>query len=85
MTTDFTPLSPDDTFLLLGANTSVQDSYIISRSEVVNLLSRIKANKAAGPDETRNCILRDYATKTTILAPPVCAIVNSSLGEGLFT
>ena len=41
--------------------------------------SRIKTHKATGPDEIPNWILHDYAT---ILAPPVCAIFNSSLREG---
>ena len=79
-TTDFTPLSPDDTFLPLGAGTSAPDTYIISVAEVSDSLSRIKTNKAAGPDETPNSILRDYATT---LAPPLCAIFNSSLREGI--
>ncbi|KAK2158205.1 hypothetical protein NP493_1814g00003 [Ridgeia piscesae] len=39
----------------------------------------MKTNKAAGPDEIPNWILRDYAT---IFAPPVCVIFNSSLREG---
>ena len=69
--TIFTPLSPDDTFLPLGADSSVPDTYIISVAEVSDSLSRIKTNNAAGPDEIPNWILRDYATT---LAPPVCAI-----------
>ena len=78
MTTDFTTLSLDDTLLPLGADTSVPDTYVISVAEVTDSLSRIKTNKAAGPDEIPNWILRDYATS---LAPPVCAIFNSSLRE----
>ena len=62
VTTDFIPLSPDDTFLPLGADTSVPDTYIISVAEVTDSLSRINTNKAAGPDEIPNWILRDYAT-----------------------
>ena len=54
MTTDFTPLSPDDTFLPLGADTSVPDTYIISVAEVTDSLSRINTNKAASPDEIPN-------------------------------
>ena len=42
-------------------------------------LSRIKTHKATGLDEIPNWILHDYAT---ILAPPVCAIFNSSIREG---
>jgi len=80
MTTDFTPLSPDDTFLPLGADTSVPDTYIISVAEVTDSLSRIKTNIAAVPDEIPNWILRDYATK---LALAVCAIFNSSQREGI--
>ncbi|KAK2176108.1 hypothetical protein NP493_682g00000 [Ridgeia piscesae] len=80
VTTNFTQLSPDDTFLPLGAVTSVPDTYIISVAEVTDSISWIKTKKAAGPDETPNWILRDYATT---LAPPVCAIFNSSLREGI--
>ena len=80
VTTDFIHLSPDDTFLPVGADTSVPDTYIISVAEVTESLSRIKTNKAAGPDEIPNWILCDYATS---LAPPVCAIFNSSLREGI--
>ena len=79
-TADFTPLSSDDTFLPLGAGTSISDTYIISVTEVANSLSRIKTNKAAGPVEMQNWIPCDYATK---LAPPVCAIFNSSLKEAI--
>ena len=38
-----------------------------------------KTHKATSPDKIPNWILHDY---TTILAPPVCAIFNSSLREG---
>ncbi|KAK2176530.1 hypothetical protein NP493_657g00006 [Ridgeia piscesae] len=80
VTTDFTPLSSDDTFLPLEADTSIPDTYIISVAEVTDSPSGIKTNKAAGPDKISNRILRDYATT---LAPPVCAIFNSSLREGI--
>ena len=76
---DFTPLSPNDTFLPPGADTTISDTYIINVSEVAKSLSRVKTEEAVGPDEIPNWILHDYAT---ILAPPVCAIYNSSLREG---
>ncbi len=81
VTTDFTPLSPDNTFLLVGADTSVPDTYVISVAEVTDSLSRIKTNKAAGPDEIPNWILRDYATT---LAPPVAQSSTAASGKGLY-
>ena len=57
----------------------VDNAYIINVDEVAKSLSRIKTHKATGPDEIHNWILHDYAA---ILAPPVCAIFNSSLREG---
>ena len=79
VTKDFPPLLPVDEFLPPGADTSVPDAYIINVDEVVISVSRIKTHKTTGPDEIPNWILHDYAT---ILAPPVCAIFNSSLREG---
>ena len=58
---------------------SVPDADTINVDEVAISLSRIKTHKATGPDEIPNWILHDYAA---ILAPPVCAIFNSSLREG---
>ena len=75
ITTDIIPLSPDDTLLPLGADTSVPDTFIIRVSHVANSLSRFKANKAVGPDEIPNWILRDYAT---ILAPPITVEMHQS-------
>ena len=79
VTNDFPPLSPLDEFLSPGADTTVLYAYIINVDEVAKSLSRIKTHKATGPDEIPNWMLHDYAA---ILAPPVCAIFNSSLREG---
>ena len=79
MTKDFPPLLPIDKFLPPGADTTVPDAYIINVNEVAISLSRIKTHKATGQDELPNWILHDY---TTILAPLICAIFNSSLREG---
>ena len=74
-----TPLSPNDTFLPPAADITIPDAYIINVSEVAKSLSRVKTDKAVGPDGIPNWMLHDY---TTILAPPVCTIFNSSLQEG---
>ena len=79
MSNDFTPLSPNDTFLPPGADNAIPGAYFINVSKVDKSLSRVKTDKAVGPDGTPNWILHDYAT---ILTPPVCAIFNSSLREG---
>ena len=67
------PMTP---FLPPGADFTIPDAYII---DVAKSLSRVKTDIAVGPDGTPNWILHDYAT---VLAPPVCAIFNSSLREG---
>ena len=54
MSNDFTPLSPDDFFLPLGADTTVPDVDIINVSEVAKSLLRIKTDKAVGPEEMPN-------------------------------
>ncbi|KAI0224656.1 hypothetical protein LSAT2_024361 [Lamellibrachia satsuma] len=79
VTKDFPPLLPIDEFLPPGADTTVPYTYIINVDELAISLSRIKTHKATGPDEIPKWILHDYAA---ILAPPVCAIFDSSLQEG---
>ena len=54
-------------------------TYIINTDTVTKLLNAIKINKAIGPDDIPNWILRDHAIN---LAPPICAIFNDSIREG---
>ena len=56
----------------------VPEQYIISVFDVQEKLSKIKTHKAIGPDGIPNKILKTFAD---LLAPPVCAIFNSSLRE----
>ena len=44
----------------------VSDSVTLSREDVVNVLKNLKANKASGPDEIGNRILKYTATSTSI-------------------
>ena len=63
----------------LPTNCRVPVTYIINTDRVTKLLNAIKINKAIGPDDIPNWILRDHAIN---LAPPICAIFNDSIREG---
>jgi len=54
--------------------------YIISVNDTEAALSRVKVNKATGPDNIQPWIIRDFAH---LLASPLAAIFNSSLREGV--
>ena len=75
---DLVPLSRHDTFTI-GTDCTQPDEYIITVQQVEDQLAAINTNKAVGPDGIPNWILRDFAP---ILAPPVCALFNSSFREG---
>ena len=80
VTRDFTPIMSDDNFTI-GHDTPdhVPDRFIIHLQEVERKLSRINTSKAMGPDHIPSWIWKDCAQ---LLAPPVCAVFNSSLREG---
>ena len=54
--------------------------YIVSTFEVFQELEKIKIHKATGPDEIPNKILKELSH---ILAEPICAIINSSIRQGI--
>lgn len=56
------------------------DQYVVSEYQVFNVLSRLKDNKATGPDLFPNYLLRNLAH---VLASPLCAIINCSLRTGI--
>jgi hypothetical protein len=60
-------------------NFQVPDKYIISLTEVEKQLMQLNVRKAPGPDNLPNWILHDFPG---VLAPPICAIFNSSIREG---
>ena len=75
---NFPPITDENPFL----NHTIEyiiDRFLVSVEEVEMQLACIKLGKAAGPDGIHSWILRDLAP---IVAPPVTAIVNSSIGEG---
>ena len=71
------PLTENNKYSNLDA--ILPDEFVIPVSEVEKSLSKIKPNKAAGPDWIEAWMLRDLAL---ILAPPIIAIYNSSLRKG---
>ena len=75
---DMTALTPHESFTV-GNSYHVPDIYIISVSKVEKQLMNTKTNKAIGPDNIPNWILRDLAP---LIAGPICAIYNSSFREG---
>ena len=54
------------------------DQYIISVETTLDALTRVKVNKATGPDDIPAWVIRNNAD---ILAAPLTAIFNSSLRE----
>ena len=58
---------------------SIPDEYIISVLEVEKQLMSVNISKAPGPDQIPNWVLHDFPG---YLAPPICAIFNSSVREG---
>jgi len=75
---DMRPLTTEDYNSGLERQEPIPDRYIISVHEVTKSLSRINVRKAVGPDSIPNWLLRSCAAS---LAPPVCAIWNSSIRE----
>ncbi len=76
---DIKPLTPDDCFTT-GVDTlnHLTDCYIISVSKVEHSLKKINVKKSVGPDNIPNWILHELAPW---LAPPICAIWNSSFWD----
>ena len=74
---DMPPLTENNKFS--NSDAILPEKFVIPVSEVEKSLSKVKPNKAAGPDRIEACMLRDLAP---ILAPPITAIYNSSLREG---
>jgi hypothetical protein len=58
----------------------IPSKYIIDIQTVERKLAYIDCFKSPGPDALPNWIIRDFFH---ILAPPVCAIFNSSIREGV--
>ena len=56
------------------------DQYIISVETTIDALTRVKVNKATGPDDIPAWVIRNNAD---VLAAPLTAIFNSSLREGI--
>ena len=64
----------------LGPKTSSTITPIhVEVAGVQKLLSRLKPNKACGPDKVPNRVLKELAP---VLAPPLTALYNKSLEEG---
>ena len=53
--------------------------FFIDQTTVELKLSRVKVNKAPGPDGVPNWMLRDFYTE---LSAPICTIFNAFFGEG---
>ncbi len=76
---DIEPLTPDDCFTTgVDTHDHLADCYIISESQVEHSLKKINVKKSVGPDNIPNWILHELAPW---LAPPICAIGNSSFRE----
>ena len=56
------------------------DYFIIEEEDVFNALNRLKDRKSIGPDCIPNRLLRNMSH---LFAAPICAIINSSLRQGV--
>ena len=65
---------------VFDVNEELPDQYVISVCTTFKALESVKANKATGPDNIPAWVLRNYAN---VLAPPLTAIFNNSLREGV--
>ena len=65
---------------VFDVNEELPDQYVISVCTSFKALESVKANKATGPDNIPAWVLRNYAN---VLAPPLTAIFNNSLREGV--
>ena len=65
---------------VVDVNEKLPDQYVISVCTTYKALDSIKANKATGPDNIPAWVLRNYAN---VLVPPLTAIFNNSLREGV--
>ena len=65
---------------VFNVNEELPDQYVISVYTTFKALESVKANKATGPENIPAWVLRNYAN---VLAPPLIAIFNNSLREGV--
>ena len=65
---------------VFDVNEELPDQYVISVCTTFKALESVKANKATGPDNIPAWVLRNYAN---VLAPPLTAIFNNLLREGV--
>ena len=80
ITSDIPDLDTTSLTMLRNSLPQVPDKFIVSTFEVYQELDKIKVHKATGPDEIPNKILKELSH---ILAEPICAIINSSIREGI--
>ena len=76
ISSEINPLLPLDSQEPLN----VPDKYIIRQDQVERALMSTNQNKAIGPDEIPNWIIRDLGP---LIAGPICAIYNSSIRESV--
>ena len=79
VSSDMTPLTTEDNFTISQVSHAiVPDKYILSVAQVEKKLSHTNVSKAIGPDGIPNWLLKGCSQE---LAPPICAIWNSSLRD----
>lgn len=65
---------------IFTVNEELPDQYVIDVMTTFKALQNVKVNKATGPDNIPAWVLRNHAN---VLAPPLTAIFNKSLREGV--
>jgi hypothetical protein len=64
--------------LITSEVSQVPDNYIISLDQTIQTLVKVKSNKAVGPDQIPNWILKTCAKN---IAPAICSIWNASIAQ----
>ena len=58
----------------------VPDSFIVTEFETFQAMNRLKENKALGPDQIPNSVIK---AMSDILCEPLCALINTSIRTGV--
>ena len=77
MSTDFTPITPGDTFHI-SPDCTVTDRFIIFVEDTERMLLSLDTSKTCCPDGIPTCVLSEYAS---LLCGRVYCIFNSSLRD----
>jgi hypothetical protein len=80
ITTDVCALDSESFYQFRSQLSETPDCFIVPAFSVFNVLKRLKVGKSCGDDLLSNRLLRELAE---VLAEPICALINSSIRQGI--